>query len=85
MVKEHLMNELNKSYDPKKTEEKWYRFWSEKKFFQADPSSKKEPFSIIMPPPNVTGVLHMGHALVSTLQDVQVRRKRMQGFPLRQS
>jgi len=68
------------SYDPKKTEEKWYAFWQEKGFFKADAHSSKEPFTLVIPPPNVTGVLHMGHALVNTLQDILIRWKRMEGF-----
>jgi valyl-tRNA synthetase len=71
---------FSKSYEPKEVETKWYQFWEKNGYFQADPSSKKPPFSISIPPPNVTGVLHMGHALVDTLQDVLVRFKRMDGF-----
>ena len=67
-------------YDPKTVEEKWYRFWEEKRFFQADAKSHKPAYCIVIPPPNVTGVLHMGHALVDTLQDVLIRWKRMSGF-----
>ena len=75
------MNEqLTKAYDPKPSEQKWYRFWEEKGFFRADASSSKPSYCISIPPPNVTGVLHMGHALVDTLQDVLVRWKRMCGF-----
>lgn len=74
------MTSLSKSYDPKLVEEKWYSFWEEKEFFKADPSSKKEPFCIVIPPPNVTGALHMGHALVDTIQDILIRFKRMQGY-----
>jgi valyl-tRNA synthetase len=74
------MKELSKSYDPKLVEDKLYAFWKEHRFFQADPHSKKPPFTIVIPPPNVTGVLHMGHALVDTLQDVLIRWKRMSGF-----
>lgn len=74
------MSELEKQYDPSLVEKKWYAHWLEKGFFKADPASKKPPFSVIMPPPNVTGVLHMGHALVNTLQDILVRWKRMSGF-----
>ena len=61
------MSELPKSYEPKLVDSKWYRFWEESRFFQADPHSSKPAYCIVMPPPNVTGVLHMGHALVSTL------------------
>ncbi|MCP5492725.1 MAG: valine--tRNA ligase [Chlamydiales bacterium] len=68
------------AYEPKDVEEKWSRFWEGEGFFKADPKSSKPKFSIVMPPPNVTGSLHMGHALVSTLQDIIVRWKRMSGF-----
>jgi len=74
------MNELPKAYDPKRVEEKWVSFWQEKGYFRADATSKKEPFCIVIPPPNVTGVLHMGHALTDTLQDILIRWKRMLGF-----
>ena len=74
------MSSLSKSYDPKQTEEKLYSFWETGGFFKADPTSKKPPFCIVIPPPNVTGALHMGHALVDTIQDVLIRLKRMQGF-----
>jgi valyl-tRNA synthetase len=74
------MTELAKAYDPKQVEEKWYRFWKENGCFKADAKSEKAPFCIVIPPPNVTGVLHMGHALVDTLQDILIRWKRMQGF-----
>ncbi|HSX38383.1 MAG TPA: valine--tRNA ligase [Chlamydiales bacterium] len=68
------------TYDPKLVEGKWYAFWEKKDFFHANPTSDKPPFCIVIPPPNVTGVLHMGHALVDTIQDVLIRWKRMQGF-----
>jgi len=71
---------MDKSYEPKLVEEKWSQFWKDKKLFQADPHSSKPPYSIVIPPPNVTGVLHMGHALVNTLQDILIRWKRMCGF-----
>ncbi|MDE3055476.1 MAG: valine--tRNA ligase [Verrucomicrobiota bacterium] len=74
------MNDLPKAYDPKTVEEKWLIPWGKEETFQADPTSSKPPFSIVMPPPNVTGRLHVGHALVNTLQDLVVRWKRMQGF-----
>ena len=74
------MSSIPKSYDPKLVEEKWYSFWNDNGFFKADPNSGKKPYSIVIPPPNVTGVLHMGHALVDTLQDILIRWKRMQGF-----
>ncbi len=71
---------LSKGYEPQDIEKKWYLFWEEKQFFKADPTSSKPSFCICMPPPNVTGVLHMGHALVNTLQDVLIRWKRMSGY-----
>lgn len=74
------MSTLPKAYDPKLVEEKWYSFWEKERFFQADPLSNKPPYCIVIPPPNVTGVLHMGHALVDTLQDILIRWKRMLGF-----
>ncbi len=74
------MAELNKSYNPEGVEEKWYEYWTAGSFFVADPSSDKEPYSIVIPPPNVTGSLHMGHALNTTLQDILIRWKRMSGF-----
>ncbi|WP_139415228.1 valine--tRNA ligase [Chlamydia abortus] len=69
-----------KAYDPKGLEEKLYAFWEESTMFTAQAASDKPPYAIIMPPPNVTGILHMGHALVNTLQDVLIRYKRMSGF-----
>ena len=72
--------ELAKAYDPKPIEDKWYKFWEEGNFFQASATSSKPAYCISIPPPNVTGVLHMGHALVDTLQDVLTRWKRMLGF-----
>ena len=74
------MDELPKAFEPKLVEDKWYAFWESEGCFIADSSSKKPAYSLVMPPPNVTGVLHMGHALVNTLQDVLVRWKRMSGF-----
>jgi valyl-tRNA synthetase len=76
------MNEqqLPKAFTAKDVEEKWYKFWEEKGFFHADHQSSKPAYCISIPPPNVTGVLHMGHALVDTLQDVLIRWKRMSGF-----
>ncbi len=71
--------ELSKTYDPKSVEQKWYAFWTGKDAFHADASAAGEPFSIVIPPPNVTGSLHIGHALNSTLQDILVRWMRMTG------
>ena len=67
-------------YNPQSVEEKWYRFWEEGNYFRAGADGEKEPFCIVMPPPNVTGELHMGHALDNTLQDVLIRWRRMQGY-----
>ena len=74
------MKELNKNYNPKDFEERIYREWSEGDYFKADAQSKKPPYSMVMPPPNVTGNLHLGHAINNTLQDVLIRQKRMQGY-----
>ena len=72
--------ELDKIYNPKAVEEKWSKYCLEKELFKADADSKKPPFSMVIPPPNVTGSLHMGHALNNTLQDILARYKRMRGF-----
>ncbi len=72
--------QLAKSYEPGTFEQKWYGFWENSGFFQADNASTKPKFSIVIPPPNVTGSLHMGHALQHTLHDILVRWKRMSGF-----
>jgi valyl-tRNA synthetase len=72
--------ELPKAYEAKTVDPKWSQYWEENLLFFADPHSKKPPYCITMPPPNVTGVLHMGHALVNTLQDILIRWKRMSGF-----
>ena len=74
------MNELPKVYNPKEVEEKWYKYWEGHHFFSAKPNSEKKPYTIVIPPPNVTGILHMGHALNNTIQDILIRYKRMQGF-----
>jgi len=74
------MRELSPKYDPKEVEERWYQLWESKGWFKADPGSSKEAFSIVIPPPNVTGSLHIGHALNNSLQDLFSRYKRMQGF-----
>lgn len=71
---------LSKVYDPQSVEEKWYKWWEESKFFSAKMEEDKPAFSIVMPPPNVTGMLHMGHAMDNTLQDILTRYKRMQGY-----
>jgi valyl-tRNA synthetase len=74
------MAELPKRYDPKSVEPKWYQRWMENRDFVANPNSSKPPFSIVMPPPNITGVLTLGHVLNNSIQDILARRARMQGF-----
>lgn len=70
--------EISKTYSPKEVESKWYAYWLEKKFFHSEPD-EREPYTIVIPPPNVTGVLHMGHMLNNTIQDVLIRRARLLG------
>ncbi len=74
------MPELSPKYDPKEVEERWYKLWEERGDFACDPASTKPAYSIVIPPPNVTGSLHIGHALNNTLQDLLARWKRMQGY-----
>lgn len=76
------MEESNipKVYDPQSFEKKWYKYWEEKNLFHAEVEADKKPYSIVIPPPNVTGQLHMGHALDNTLQDILIRWRRMQGY-----
>ncbi len=71
---------LDKAFDPRKAEETWYRHWVEGGYFKAEDKSSRKPFSMVIPPPNVTGMLHMGHALNNVLQDIVTRYKRMQGY-----
>ncbi len=71
---------LEKTYNPSAVEDRLYKFWTEKRYFHAEVDSKKEPYTIVIPPPNITGQLHMGHALDETLQDILIRWKRMQGY-----
>ena len=68
------------TYNPKEIEQQWYTYWEKKGYFHEEVDTNKEPFSIVLPPPNVTGQLHMGHALDNTLQDILIRTKRMQGY-----
>ncbi len=75
-----MKRELPKIYDPKASESKLYKFWEESGFFNAEIDKNKKPFTIVIPPPNVTGQLHMGHAFDNTLQDILIRTKRMQGY-----
>ncbi len=72
--------EIPTKYDPKVTEKRWYDFWLERKYFHSEPSPEMKPYTIVIPPPNITGSLHMGHALNNILQDVLIRLKRMQGY-----
>lgn len=74
------MKELEKTYNPAGIEGKLYEKWLDKKYFHAEPNKDKKPFTIVMPPPNITGQLHMGHALDNTMQDILIRFKRMQGY-----
>lgn len=71
---------LDKSYEPAPVERRWYEYWEREGLFHADPASDKPPYSIVIPPPNVTGQLHMGHALNNTMQDILCRYKRMAGY-----
>ena len=71
---------LSTKYDPAQVEDKWYQYWMDKGHFKAKVNPNKKPFSIVIPPPNVTGVLHMGHMLNNTIQDILIRKARMQGF-----
>jgi valyl-tRNA synthetase len=72
--------EIPKAYDPASVEARWYEEWERRGAFEADPNPEKQPFSIVIPPPNVTGALHMGHALNGTIQDTLTRRARMKGY-----
>src|SRR5262245_15741224 len=73
------MVDLPDRYDPVSVEPRWYREWENRGYFRGDPTGAGKPYSIVMPPPNVTGSLHMGHALDNTLQDILVRYRRMEG------
>ena len=75
-----MKKELAKTYDPKGLEDRLYEKWMEKKYFHAEVDHSKTPFTIVIPPPNITGQLHMGHALDNTMQDILIRFKRMQGY-----
>ena len=72
--------ELPKQYDPAAAQEKWSKFWDEQGFFHSKPNPDKKPYTIVIPPPNVTEALHLGYALNNTLQDIMIRMKRIQGF-----
>ncbi len=75
-----MATEMSKTYDPSEIEDRLYKKWLDKKYFHAEVDRSKKPFTIVMPPPNITGQLHMGHALDNTLQDILIRFKRMQGY-----
>ena len=75
-----MKKELDKTYSPKEFEDRLYKYWEESGFFKAERDPEKKPFTIVMPPPNITGQLHMGHALDCTLQDIIIRFKRMEGY-----
>lgn len=75
-----MKKELETKYNPQEMEDRIYKNWLEKKYFSAKVDKSKKPYSIVMPPPNVTGILHIGHALNNTLQDILIRWKRMQGY-----
>jgi valyl-tRNA synthetase len=74
------MQDLPKQYNPSAAQDCWYKFWESHGYFHSEPDAAKKPYTIVIPPPNVTGALHLGHALNNTLQDILIRQKRMQGF-----
>src|SRR6202046_2124844 len=73
------MSEFSKAHEPQAVESKWYQFWLDKELFTANPASSKPAYSIVIPPPNVTGVLTLGHVLNNTIQDILARKARMEG------
>jgi valyl-tRNA synthetase len=75
-----MATELPKTYDAREAQERWLHFWNERGYFHSEPDPTRTPYTIVIPPPNVTGALHMGHALNNTLQDVLIRWRRMQGY-----
>ncbi|MEE0731104.1 MAG: class I tRNA ligase family protein, partial [Oscillospiraceae bacterium] len=75
-----MSTELLKAYEPKEVERRIYDFWMQGGYFHAEPDPEKKPYTIVIPPPNITGQLHMGHALDETMQDILIRWKRMQGY-----
>ena len=74
------LRELPKQYDAAAAQQRWYKYWEEKGYFHSEPTPGRKPYTIVIPPPNVTGALHLGHALNNTLQDILIRQKRMQGY-----
>ena len=77
---ENKKREIPKAYNPAVVEDKWYRYWLKHGIFHSEPDEKKKPYTIAIPPPNITGMLTMGHILNNTLQDIFIRTKRMQGY-----
>src|SRR5215831_13538571 len=75
-----MPTEIPKAYEPKESQQRWLQFWDERGYFHSRPDQARKPFCIVIPPPNVTGALHMGHALNNTLQDVLIRWRRTQGY-----
>ncbi|HEV3136964.1 MAG TPA: valine--tRNA ligase, partial [Pirellulales bacterium] len=80
MSTETAAHQLPKQYDHEKAQNRWYAFWKQRGYFHSEPDPNREPFTIVIPPPNVTGALHLGHALNNTLQDILIRWRRMQGY-----
>ena len=76
----YRMIQLDKHYEPAEVEKRWGQFWQKKNFYHADETLDNQSFSMVIPPPNITGRLHIGHAFNNTLQDILIRWKRMQGF-----
>ncbi len=74
------MKEIPKAYDPAKVEDKWYKYWYDNNLYHSEPDETKESYTIVIPPPNITGILHLGHVLNNTIQDIYIRYKRMKGF-----
>lgn len=74
------MREFQKTYNPSEVEDKWYKYWEENSLFSSHIDENKTPYTIVIPPPNITGMLTMGHILNNTIQDVYIRYKRMKGF-----
>jgi len=73
-------SEIPKAYDPSIVEDRWYKYWLDKNYFHSEPDKNRKPYTIVIPPPNVTGMLTMGHILNNTIQDIIIRTKRMQNF-----
>ena len=74
------MQEIPKAYNPSEVEDKWYKYWLDQNIFHSEVDETKKPYTIVIPPPNITGMLTMGHILNNTIQDIFIRAKRMQGY-----